>query len=149
MLDRAFRKFKTICSLLLAPRLSVTCGALELWLVGAWLVETGLVETGLPTLMETCSPLLELLMPMVISSGLVLLLFRLSTISGPVVVGVAVGAAGVALLLLLKLITISGAELVAVDGLVPPLLLLRFSTISGPVLPALVAAAPAAVLDNG
>jgi hypothetical protein len=55
----------------------------------------------------------------------------------------------VALLLLLKLITISGAELVAVDGLVPPLLLLRFSTISGPVLPALVAAAPAAVLDNG
>ena len=73
----------------------------------------GLFEAWLPTLMETCSPLLELLMPMVISSGLVLLLFRLSTISGLLVLDVATGAAGVALLLLPRLITISGAEVPA------------------------------------
>ena len=137
-LERAFRKFKTICSLLLAPRFRVSCGAFV----------PGLFEAWLPTLMETCSPLLELLMPMVISSGLVLLLFRLSTISGLLVLDVATGAAGVALLLLPRLITISGTEVPAAAGeLVPPLLLLKFRTISGPALPPPVA--PAAELDTG
>ena len=100
-------RFKTICSLLLGLRLKVISCPLEPWL---------------PKLRETWSPppLAELLMSMVICSGLVLLLLllRLRIISGPLPeAGLELEAGLVPLLLLLRLMIISGPLLEA--GLVP------------------------------